>query len=317
MYDLPADRIAAFPAGERDGSRLLIYRSGEIIEDRFPAVKRYLPQGAMLVFNNTRVIHARLRFQRPTGAMIEILCLEPSGHQHPELSFRSTQPVVWNCIVGNLRKWKEADLSMTVQVNGKEVTLKATKQVLLADAVEVMFSWDHPDINFADILEKAGELPIPPYLNRETMAVDELRYNTVYAEKEGSVAAPTAGLHFTETLIDELKSNGAAVGKVTLHVGAGTFKPVKSGPLFQHEMHEERIVVTLGFLQQLCEHISKGKPVIPVGTTAVRTLESLYWLGVKLISHPEWTGELMVEQWLPYQETSKVTAALALQSLIQ
>ncbi|MFN8152696.1 MAG: S-adenosylmethionine:tRNA ribosyltransferase-isomerase [Bacteroidia bacterium] len=316
-YDLPPERIAAFPAAERDGSKLLIYSSGKINDDRFPRIKDYLPAASLLVFNNTRVIHARLRFKRVTGAVIEILCLEPSGHLNPELSFRSTETVTWNCIVGNLRKWKDPQLTMEVEIDGVPVTLTAIRRNPTADGVEVEFSWNHSRFSFAAVLEKAGELPIPPYLNRDTTEIDELRYNTVYAEQEGSVAAPTAGLHFTEKVLDDLQSNGMAMGKITLHVGAGTFKPVKPGAVSAHEMHEERLVVSLGFLRQLLQQLTDGNPVIPVGTTAVRTLESIYWLGVKIFQHPQPDGDLLVEQWLPYQQGHPdISSSAAVQALI-
>ncbi len=318
MYSLPADRIAAFPADQRDGAKLLVFNSGRISEDKFPLVKNYLPPSALLVFNDTRVIHARLLFKRPSGAIIEILCLEPAGHLQPELSFRSTDTVTWNCIVGNLRKWKEPSLTMEVITAEGLILLTAIRGKSTSDGVEVTFTWNNPRVNFAAILERAGKLPIPPYLNRETTELDELRYNTIYAEKEGSVAAPTAGLHFTTELLEDLKAEGMSMGKITLHVGAGTFKPVKPGAISDHEMHEERMVVSLEFLGQLMQQLNGGGPVIPVGTTAVRTLESIYWLGVKLMDQPEMEGDLFVEQWLPYQQAySEISASAAVQALIK
>lgn len=317
MYELPPDRIASFPTDERDGSKLLVFKSGEISDDWFPEIIRHLPRQSLLVFNNTRVIHARLRFKRATGAVIEILCLEPANHLSPEQCFRSHEPVTWNCIVGNLRKWKDPELRMEIKIGDEPVVLTAVRKELINDGVVVEFSWNRPDIPFAAILDEAGELPIPPYLNRETTDVDTQRYNTVYAKHEGSVAAPTAGLHFTPVILEQLKANGMAMGNITLHVGAGTFKPVKPGPLALHEMHEERMMISRDFLEMLLQQLDAGLPVIPVGTTAVRTLESIYWLGWQVLKQPDFKCELFVGQWLPYQSGQvSLTAKEAVQALL-
>ena len=317
-YDLPAEKIAAFPPENRGDSKLLVYRKGATGEDKFSQIGEYLPAGAMLVFNNTRVIHARLRFKRATGAVVEILCLEPAAHGLPEQAFRSHEPVSWNCIVGNLRRWKDDALTMEVSINKEIVSLTAVKKAIIPDGVVVEFSWSNRQLSFADILEKAGELPIPPYLNRDTAPIDEIRYNTVYAKHEGSVAAPTAGLHFTPELIDALKSSGVAMEYITLHVGAGTFKPVKSGPVNEHIMHEERFVVSLSFLEHLLRHCQDEKPVIPVGTTAVRTIESIYWLGVRLLKEKELPQLPFLEQWYPYQhDGERPSLTLSLKTLVE
>ncbi|MDR0995256.1 MAG: S-adenosylmethionine:tRNA ribosyltransferase-isomerase [Tannerella sp.] len=305
-YPLPEERIAKFPLARRDASKLLLYRrdgkgGGEIGESVFHNLPDYLPEGSLLVFNNTRVIRARLLFQKETGARIEIFCLEPLEPRDYALVFQTTSRCVWSCMVGNLRKWKGGLLEKEVEVKGRKVTLCAERLADKGDVHRIAFSWNAPDCCFADLLEQAGILPIPPYLHRETQASDLETYQTVYSRIKGSVAAPTAGLHFTPEVLDELDKRGFLRKELTLHVGAGTFKPVQSETLEGHEMHTEFISVN----RSIIEHIrSKQKHIVAVGTTSVRTLESLYYIGAILGGQPEASPEeLIVGQWFPYEET--------------
>ena len=314
-YPLPDERIAKFPLSERDSSKLLVYRGGEVSEDKFTNLPKYLPQGALMVFNNTKVIQARLHFRKETGATIEVFCLEPAAPNDYALNFQATERVSWYCLVGNLKRWKSGALSRVVNVKGKDVTFSATRIGEHGTSHEVEFRWDCKDVTFAEILEAVGELPIPPYLNRETQESDKRTYQTVYSKIKGSVAAPTAGLHFTERVLASIDEAGIDREELTLHVGAGTFKPVKSEDIGGHEMHSEYIVVKRQTIEKLINHDGEA---IAVGTTSVRTLESLYYIGLKLAANPNATeDELHVNQWEPYAEdVVQMTATDSLKQIL-
>ena len=316
-YPLPDERIAKFPLPVRDQSKLLLYRHGEVTEDIFTSLPDYLPANSLIIFNNTKVIQARLHFHKETGALIEVFCLEPIQPNDYALNFQQTEHAAWLCMIGNLKKWKEGALKREITVKGKPLTLTAERGACHGTSHWVDFRWSNPEITFADILEVFGELPIPPYLNRETQESDKETYQTVYSKIKGSVAAPTAGLHFTPRVLDALREKGVALEELTLHVGAGTFKPVKSEEIEGHEMHTEYISVNRSTLEKLVAHEGKA---IAVGTTSVRTLESLYHIGVTLLHNPNATEEdLHVKQWQPYEtalETAATPAVDALQAII-
>ena len=314
-YPLPDERIAKFPLPKRDESKLLLYKEGKVSESIFKHITDYLPEGALMVFNNTRVIQARLLFQKETGAKIEIFCLEPVEPHDYALVFQQTGRCRWTCLVGNLKKWKEGLLKKEVQLGGETVILKAEKLQTCGDSHLIEFTWDHPTCTFADLLDAAGVLPIPPYLNRETEKSDLQTYQTVYSKIKGSVAAPTAGLHFTPEVLAAIDAQGIGREELTLHVGAGTFKPVKSETIEGHEMHTEFISVRRSSIERIKNNLGK---IIAVGTTSVRTLESLYYMGVTLASNPDATAEeLIVKQWMPYEETNnRLTADEALQNIL-
>lgn len=322
-YPLPDERIAKFPLTQRDQSKLLLYRGGEVSEDTFVNLPKYLPSGALMVFNNTRVIQARLHFNKETGAKIEIFCLEPALPQEYQENFSARGTCSWYCLVGNLKKWKEGTLTRLVQVNGTDVTVHATREGVHGTSHLVRFHWEG-DATWAELLDAMGELPIPPYLNRNTEESDKTTYQTVYSKIKGSVAAPTAGLHFTPEVLAAIDAAGIEREEVTLHVGAGTFKPVKSEEIGGHEMHTEHISVSRHTVETLIAH---GGEAIAVGTTSVRTLESLYYMGViseKLKAENEKYGqgdgeELHVSQWMPYeyaQEEKQLSTIEALQCLL-
>ena len=316
-YPLPDERIAKFPLPVRDHSKLLLYRHGEVTEDIFTSLPDYLPANSLIIFNNTKVIQARLHFHKETGALIEVFCLEPIQPNDYALNFQQTEHAAWLCMIGNLKKWKEGALKREITVKGQPLTLPAERGACHGTSHWVDFRWNNPEITFADILEVFGELPIPPYLNRETQESDKETYQTVYSKIKGSVAAPTAGLHFTPRVLDALREKGVALEELTLHVGAGTFKPVKSEEIEGHEMHTEYISVNRSTLEKLVAHEGKA---IAVGTTSVRTLESLYHIGVTLLHNPNATEEdLHVKQWQPYEtalETAATPAVDALQAII-
>ena len=271
-YPLPDERIAKFPLPKRDESKLLLYKEGKVSESIFKHITDYLPEGSLMVFNNTRVIQARLLFQKETGAKIEIFCLEPVEPHDYALVFQQTECCRWTCLVGNLKKWKEGLLKKEVQLDGETVILKAEKLQTCGDSYLIEFTWDHPTCTFADLLDAAGVLPIPPYLNRETEKSDLQTYQTVYSKIKGSVAAPTAGLHFTPEVLAAIDAQGIGREELTLHVGAGTFKPVKSETIEGHEMHTEFISVRRSSIERIKNNLGK---VIAVGTTSCRTLESV------------------------------------------
>mgnify|MGYP003291061724 FL=1 len=313
-YPLPDERIAKFPLANRDESKLLVYRQGEVSEDRFTSLPNYLEPGEMMVFNNTKVIQARLHFRKETGALIEVFCLEPIAPNDYVLSFQQTKKCSWLCMVGNLKKWKEGTLKREVEVKGKNITLSATRGECRGTSHWIDFEWDDDSLTFADVLEAVGELPIPPYLNRETQESDKQTYQTVYSKIKGSVAAPTAGLHFTERVLKALDEKGIDREELTLHVGAGTFKPVKSEEIEGHEMHTEYISVNKGTIEKLIAH---GGKTIAVGTTSVRTLESLYYIGILIHLNPEANQEeLHVKQWMPYEPHPALTPVESLQNIL-
>ena len=312
-YDLPDERIAKFPIAQRDHSKLLVYKHGEVSDDVFHHLPTYLPQGALMIFNNTKVIQARLHFRKETGALIEVFLMEPAEPTDYELMFQTTGHCSWLCMIGNLKKWKEGTLKRDFEIKGNKLTLSATMRrgdALGSEAQKMVakgggtnywvdFDWDNDKVSFAEILEAVGELPIPPYLNRKTEESDKTTYQTVYSKIKGSVAAPTAGLHFTDAVLKDLDAHGIDREEVTLHVGAGTFKPVKSLEIEGHQMHTEYIVVHRRSLEKLIKHECR---VIAVGTTSVRTIESLYYMGVHLLKHPEANeDDLHVKQWDPYE----------------
>ena len=313
-YPLPDERIAKYPLAERDTSKLLLYKGGEICEEKFANLPGFIPQGALMVFNNTRVIQARLRFRKETGAQIEVFCLEPERPADYQQMFQETKECVWQCLVGNSSRWKSGVLSHVIAISGVDVTL-SVERVSSADGVNlVRFFWDG-GFTFAELLEAAGELPIPPYLNRKTEESDMSTYQTVYSKVKGSVAAPTAGLHFTPAVLGALDAAGVQRGEVTLHVGAGTFKPVKSELIADHEMHEEYIEVQRGLIERL---VAAGGAAVAVGTTSVRTLESLYFLGEKVSGNPGIEeSELCVGQWEPYSREHTLPTVEALTALLQ
>ena len=313
-YPLPDERIAKFPLPVRDQSKLLVYSHGQVSEDVFTSLPNYLPQSSLMVFNNTKVIQARLHFRKETGALIEIFCLEPIQPNDYALNFQQTEHAAWLCMIGNLKKWKEGPLTRQLTVKGQEITLTATRGEARGTSHWIDFTWNNPNVTFADILEMFGELPIPPYLNRETQESDKETYQTVYSKIKGSVAAPTAGLHFTQRVLDALKAKGADLEEVTLHVGAGTFKPVKSEEIEGHEMHTEYISVSKGTIEKLIAHEGKA---LAVGTTSVRTLESLYYIGVTLSQHPHANeADLHVKQWQPYETHPTLSTVEALNQIL-
>lgn len=314
-YPLPDERIAKFPLAKRDESKLLLYKDGQVSESVFKHIADYLPAGSLLVYNNTRVIQARLLFQKATGARIEVFCLEPAEPHDYALIFQQTERCNWICLVGNLKKWKDGFLTKKVAIQGEEVILSAEKKESHGDSHRIEFTWDNPKYTFADLLDAAGVLPIPPYLHRETEKSDLVTYQTVYSKIKGSVAAPTAGLHFTPEVLADVDAHGIGREEVTLHVGAGTFKPVKSETIEGHEMHTEFISVRRSSIERIQKNLGK---IIAVGTTSVRTLESLYYIGVKLASHPDATSEeLVVNQWMPYEaENNRIPVAEALQHIL-
>lgn len=314
-YSLPDERIAKFPLPKRDESKLLLYRNGEISESIFKHITDYLPQNSLMVFNNTRVIQARLLFQKETGARIEIFCLEPIEPHDYALIFQETRRCSWTCLVGNLKKWKEGTLSKTIFIKDQPVVLTADKKKPHGDTHLIEFTWDNETYTFADILDAAGVLPIPPYLHRETEKSDLQTYQTVYSKIKGSVAAPTAGLHFTSEVLADIDARGIGREEVTLHVGAGTFKPVKSDTIEGHEMHTEFISVRRSSIERIKSNLGN---IIAVGTTSVRTLESLYYMGVILDNNPEATSEdLVVKQWMPYDmNNNRLTAERSLQNIL-
>lgn len=305
-YDLPDSRIAKFPVSPRDTSKLLVYRHGEISDDIFYNLPKYLPQKSLMVFNNTKVIQARMHFRKETGALIEVFLMEPAAPTDYELMFQTRGECSWLCMVGNLKKWKEGSLVRTFDVAGSTINFKATMRRDIIDTKSggtnywVDFAWDNPQVSFAEILDAVGELPIPPYLNRETQDSDKTTYQTVYSKIKGSVAAPTAGLHFTDKVLAAIDAAGVRREELTLHVGAGTFKPVKSEEIDGHTMHTEYVCVRRDTLQTLLDYDCCA---IAVGTTSVRTLESLYYMGVKLEANPDAAEEdLHVCQWEPYEK---------------
>ena len=311
-YPLPEERIAKYPLAERDASNLLVLKDNQIQKSQFRNLGAFLPKDALLVFNETKVIRARLQFHKATGSRIEVLCLEPENDY--QVAFAASSPVKWKCLVGNAKRWKESKLSMTLNVSEKAATLFAERLSHNDQYSEIEFSWSPENLPFASVLEAAGEIPLPPYLHRDAEPEDRDRYQTVFAHYDGSVAAPTAGLHFTQPLIASLREQGICFDEVTLHVGAGTFRPVATATIGEHAMHSETIVVRKSLIENLIQHF--GKPIIPIGTTSTRTLESLYWIGVMLAEQGVALRPLHVEQWFPYENHDAIGATEALQHIL-
>lgn len=315
-YPLPDERIAKYPLSERDASKLLVLKDNKIQSSYFKNIGDFLPKDSLLIFNETKVVRARLQFTKESGAAIEIFCLEPiTGNGDYQIAFSSQSPSEWKCLVGNSRRWKNDRLSLDIRLQDYKTTgLQEEKATLYAERIEkndnysvIRFSWEPKNLSFAEILEAAGEIPLPPYLHREAEASDRERYQTVFAKYEGSVAAPTAGLHFTKELIQSLKSNGTSFEEVTLHVGAGTFRPVSSETIGEHEMHSETIVVKKSCIENLIKNCNKT--IIPVGTTSMRTIESLYWIGLMLMEEGLEERRLHLNQWFPYKERESLPSA--------
>ena len=314
-YPLPDERIAKYPLSERDASKLLVLKDDSIHSSHFKNIGDFLPKDSLLIFNETKVVRARLQFTKESGAAIEIFCLEPiTGNGDYQLAFSSQSPSEWKCLVGNSRRWKNDKLSLDINVRQQDNKTTRQQATLYAERIEkndnysvVRFSWEPEELSFAEILEAAGEIPLPPYLHREAEASDRERYQTVFAKHEGSVAAPTAGLHFTNDLIQSLKDKGTSFEEVTLHVGAGTFRPVSSDTIGEHEMHSETIVVKKSCIENIIKNCSKT--IIPVGTTSMRTIESIYWIGLMLMEEGLEERRLHLNQWFPYKERESLPSA--------
>jgi len=314
-YSLPGNRIAQYPVKERDKSRLLVYRNGVIETAFFSSIPDHLPSDSLIVFNNTSVIRARLLFTKNTGSIIEILLLEPSDPVSYEQTFVSRHPVEWKCIIGNLKKWKKGLLSFSFKINGNMYELIALRTGRAGEASIVRFSWEPDDITFIEMIGSAGHIPLPPYLNREDEEDDYIRYQTVYGRINGSVAAPTAGLHFTEKVLSDILNKGIRTSEITLHIGAGTFQPVRSLNIRDHVMHREHFSVSRETIKDLLSFLGR---IIAVGTTTVRTLESLYWLGVKTLRYPDsWNTCFFTGQWEPYQGRDDISVQESLASLLK
>lgn len=312
-YPLTDERIAKFPLSKRDSSKLLIYKNKEIKESVFFNLVDFLPENSLLVYNNTKVIQARILFNKETGAKIEVFCLEPVDPADYALSLGANKSCLWKCMIGNLKKWKAGKLEKEIHINNKSFLLSAKRILSENNAHHILFEWNNEDVHFAEILEAAGELPIPPYLNRKTEDSDKKNYQTVYSKIKGSVAAPTAGLHFTEEVLENLKTKNIETEELTLHVGAGTFQPVKSKDVAQHHMHTEVISVKKSSIEHL---IRKLGNIIAVGTTSVRTLESLYFIGCQIAANKN-IEKFHITQWEPYENEYSISAQKSLENIIE
>ncbi len=321
-YSLPEERIAKYPLAERDASKLLIYEEGVISEDAYKNIAYHIPEKSLLVFNNTKVVEARLLFQKLTGGIIEIFCLEPH-EQYADITSAMLQKgkVLWQCLVGGVSKWKQGQvLEKRIQQGGQEIILRAAYIEKRNDSFIIELSWSPTELSFAEVLHHAGAIPLPPYIKRAVEEADSERYQTVYAQADGSVAAPTAGLHFTENIFNSLKEKNIQTDFVTLHVGAGTFKPVKSNTMQEHDMHAEWIDVSKATIENILKNLDNN--IIAVGTTSLRTIESLYWLGVKQLAvgskQPTYDSFRILSQWEAYELAGKnITVKKALESLLQ
>ncbi len=317
-YDLPESFIANYPLEERDSSKLLIYKNGDISESIYRKLDEQIPENSFLIFNDTKVVEARLKFHKPTGGIIEIFCLEPPSI-YPDITTAMLQKgkVIWNCLIGGASKWKRGMiLEKKIQLANTELIIKAAFIERKQDGFEIEISWEPADCCFAEILHLAGAIPLPPYIKRDVEESDNNRYQTIYANYDGSVAAPTAGLHFTDSLFEKFKLKNIQSGFVTLHVGAGTFKPVKSETLDDHDMHSEFIQVSRNFIETLINNLNNT--IITIGTTSIRTVESLYWMGVKTKIYPAIKmDELYLKQWDAYElESENILREEALNSLL-
>ncbi|MEA4868550.1 MAG: S-adenosylmethionine:tRNA ribosyltransferase-isomerase [Rikenellaceae bacterium] len=315
-YTLSDDKIAKYPLPNREDSRILIFKHNSLDESKFSNLAGLLPSDSLLIFNKTKVVPARLLFRKPTGAHIEIFCLEPYYPNEYNLNFSSTDNCSWIAVVGNAKKWKSGFLHFDTNGDSvlNQINLKAKLEQIIEDKYVVNFSWEG-GISFSQVMEMCGKVPIPPYLNRDTQLIDKERYQTLYASTKGSVAAPTAGLHFSQHVLDDIDKKGIKRGELVLHVGAGTFLPVKANEISSHKMHSELFSVEISMVRALLEQVVAGNPVVAVGTTSVRTLESLYWIGLKCFNGLQPSD---TEQWEPYSETSTdVTPTQALQSLVE
>lgn len=307
-YPLSEERIAKYPLPQRDQSKLLIYKDNQIAESTFSHIAEQLPKNSLLIFNNTRVIRARLIFRKESGTRIEIFCLQPEGG-YGKTGGSST----WKCLIGNAKRWKSGQLKLRMGDDSSPVILNASKGKRTGDAYLVDFTWEPRELAFEQVLEISGETPLPPYLNRDPEVSDQERYQTIYAQFNGSVAAPTAGLHFTPSVLQSIEDKHIQLDYLTLHVGAGTFKPVAVADAREHEMHEEELIVERGFLLRLIQSLQH--PVIPVGTTSMRSLESFYWLGIQILNGLEPETKFTISQWEPYQYDVKTPAVEALQAI--
>jgi S-adenosylmethionine:tRNA ribosyltransferase-isomerase len=297
-YLLPEEKIASHPLAERDASKLLVYQSGVIRDALFKNLPNELDAGDLLVFNHTRVVQARLQFFNRNGGRVEVFCLEPSGTVRDiPTAMLQRGSAEWICLVGHAKKWKEGEV-LQLLFPDSDVSLSVSMKGREGDAFRISFEWSDQDLCFADVLEKAGNLPLPPYLKREVLPTDKERYQTVYAREKGSVAAPTAGLHFTDQVFEDLKSQGIETDYLTLHVGAGTFKPVKAATMEGHQMHEEEVIIGLDFIRRMAK--CQGR-IVAVGTTSLRSLESLYWTALRIFNQPETPLNIQVKQWEPYE----------------
>jgi S-adenosylmethionine:tRNA ribosyltransferase-isomerase len=311
-YDLPESKIAKYPLAERDQSKLLVWQNGVIKESVFRNCADFIPENTQLIFNNTRVIHARMFFWKETGSKIEIFCLEPVEPHDYQIAFQEKEQVVWKCMVGNSKKWKSGILSREIEISGEKIKFQAEKTAQFENTFHIKFSWDK-HFTFAEIIEHTGILPIPPYLNRETEEADEKTYQTVYAKIDGSVAAPTAGLHFTDSVLSDLKQKKISEKEITLHVGAGTFQPVKAETIDGHAMHREVVVIPKNIIEGFVQNQDK---IIAVGTTSVRSLESLYWLGLQMENNSFNPNNPEVLQWEPYENEAKIITKKAFENIV-
>ncbi len=310
-YSLPDERIAKYPLIERDSSKLLIYKNKQISENIFKNISDELPDNSLLIYNNTKVIQARMHFKKETGANIEIFCLEPHNPTDYNLIFQETKNCQWKCIVGNLKKWKQGELINKIKINNKEIELIANKISQIDKEIIIEFSWNN-NVDFASILEAIGEIPIPPYLNRKSEETDKTTYQTIYSEHKGSVAAPTAGLHFTNNVFDSLKQKNISLSNVTLHVGAGTFKPVQSETIGEHTMHFEHFTVNRSLIENIKQNFGN---IFAVGTTSVRTIESIYYIGLQILEGIN-TNNFIIKQWDAYENSTNLSPISVLNAII-
>ena len=313
-YDLPDEKIAKYPLDERDMSKLLVFDGDKIEEDRFRNISTHLPAGSLLLFNDTKVINARMIFEKETGARIEVFCLDPISPSDYAQAFAQNGRCSWKCLVGNSKKWKDGRLKKNIIVDGKNLDLYITRVREIGNSFEILFEWDNPDICFSQIIDVAGNIPIPPYLNRNSEDIDKVRYQTVYSHYQGSVAAPTAGLHFTERVMEDLKKCNIESDAVTLHVGAGTFQPVKTDNAAEHEMHTEHFIVKRTTIEKIVQYLGN---ITITGTTTVRTVESLFCVGAQIFENKDVDAEeFHVSQWEAYEYKDKYDVREILENLL-